>query len=46
MSRFVLSGKSNLNSASQLMLCYVGTAMLEHVLQLCEQDGTFDNMYL
>lgn len=24
----------------------IGTAMLQHLLQLCERDGTFDNMYL
>jgi len=26
--------------------CGAGTAMLEHLLELCERDGTFDNMYL
>jgi len=45
------SGTSYLKT---LVVCFVaccvvvclGTAMLEHLLQLCERDGTFDNIYL
>jgi len=35
----------------QLLICilpclFEGTKMLNHVLNICEKDGTFDNIYL
>lgn len=29
-----------------LFVSLIGTKMLNHVLNICEKDGTFDNIYL
>ena len=29
-----------------LFVLLIGTKMLNHVLNICEKDGTFDNIYL
>ena len=42
----ISSGNQCTDGSGEDVMCCAGTAMLEHLLQLCEHDGTFDNTYL
>ena len=38
--------KIDLYEITYLFVLLIGTKMLNHVLNICEKDGTFDNIYL